>query len=356
MKLRRYFVKAVLFLPFMAILFFVSGGFVYGQTATSTGATSTPKTYTKIFYYRDGKAALASLSKNYKSIDILAPQSYSIDGAGVLSGKVNSYVLALAKIRNIKVMPLVTNKAFNQDRAHDFLDSSVAEDSAIQALVSEARKNGFYGWQVDFEQMDASYRDKFSAFIKHLGEVFKTNHLVLSVAVVAQVSENPDDYPNNLWQNLIGVYDYSALASTTDFISLMSYDDPTSKGPVVGYDWLNNVLTYTMSLIPAEKISMGLPLYYWVWDDTTGKLVDIGGYDAILKAYKKHYISEHYSSTEQAPYLSWSAYYHTYKLWYENSTSIKKKLELITKNNLAGFSAWALGLEVPSVHAVFQKL
>ena len=176
------------------------------------------------------------------------------------------------------------------------------------------------------------------------------------MAVVAQTSENPSDYPNNLWQNLIGVYDYAALASSTDFISLMSYDDPNSDGPVAGYSWLKKTLDYTLRVVPSEKISLGLPLYYWLWNDTKGKLLEIGGYEGIMNAFKKHYVTTNYSTAESTPYLSWFAYSNNYKLWYENAASIKKKLELVTKNNLNGFSAWALGLEVPTVHSVFQKM
>ena len=148
----------VFFLPLAAILFFGASGFAYSQTAASTTATSAkaksvPQTYTRIFYYRDGPKALASLAKNYKSIDILAPQTYSLDGAGVLSGSVNPFMMSLAKVHDIKVMPLVTNKAFSQDHAHDFLDNPAAEDSAIQTLISEAKKFGFLGWQIDFEEI-----------------------------------------------------------------------------------------------------------------------------------------------------------------------------------------------------------
>jgi spore germination protein YaaH len=342
-------IKVIVFL--LAFLL-ASGGFAAGETA----AKPAPQTYTRIFYYRDGKNARASLAQNYRSIDVLAPQAYSFDSAGALTGGVKSFVLELAKIRGIKVMPLVTNKAFNQSRAHDFLDDSAIQQKAIDALVAEAKKYGFWGWQIDFEQMDVSYRDKFSTFIKKFGEVLKNNNLTATVAVVAQLSENPNDYPKDLWQKLIGVYDYAAIASSTDFISLMSYDNPNSAGPVAGYSWLKKVLEHTLSLVPPEKISLGLPLYYWLWNDTKGKLVEIGGYEGILNAFKKHYLTTNYSTEEQAPYLSWRSYYNNYKLWYENAASVKKKLELVIKNKLHGFSAWALGLEVPTVHAVFQKM
>lgn len=327
----------------------------YGEDYSGT-QISIPQKYTRLFYYRNGKDALASLSKNYDSIDVLAPQSYSVGADGVLSGKVDPFVLSLAEIHAIKVMPLVTNKAFNKDHAHNFLDNSVLQDRAISDMVSEAKKFGYSGWQIDFEQIDVSYRDKFSDFIKKFSSQMRLNNLVASVAVIAQVSENPFDYSKSLWQKLIGVYDYRSLASSADFISIMSYDDPTSKGPVAGYVWMEKVLNHALSLVPAEKISLGVPLYYWLWNDTKGKLVEIGGYQGILGAFKKHYLVTHWSKTENAPYLTWRSYYNNYILWYENAMSIEKKLELVTKNKLHGFSAWALGLEVPTVHNKFQKL
>lgn len=349
--------KKVFVILFMVFLYFGGMANVFGESTPNIKTISTaPKSYTRIFYYRDSKNALASFAKNYRSIDVLAPQAYSLTGEGVLSGSIKPFVLELAKIHNIKVMPLVTNKAFNQSHAHDFLDDLFIQQKTIDVLIAEAKKFGFSGWQIDFEQMDASYRDKFSAFVKNLGENFKRNNLVASVAVVAQTSENPNDYPNNLWQKLIGVYDYTALVKNVDFISLMSYDDPNSKGPVARYSWMEKVLEHALANVPAEKISLGIPLYYWLWNDTKGRLVDIGGYEAILKAYKKHYVKENYSVAENSPYLSWWSYSNQYKLWYENAASVKKKMELVTKNKLHGFSAWVLGLEVPSVHSVFQSI
>jgi len=348
--------KGIIVFLLAAILLPGQAGLAESVVGASDKQQPVTATYTRIFYYRDSKEALASFKKNYRSIDILAPQAYSITGDGVLSGQVKSNILEFAKSKGIRIMPLVTNKAFSKSHAHNFLDDSVIQKQTIDTLVTEAKKFGFSGWQIDFEQMDASYRDKFSAFIKNLGENFRNNDLTSSVAVVAQVSENPSDYPKNLWQNLIGVYDFVALGASTDFVTLMSYDDPNSKGPVAGYSWMKKVLEHAMSLIPAEKISLGLPMYYWLWNDTKGKLVGIGGYEGIMNAFKKHYVTANYSVEEQAPYLTWRSYYNDYKLWYENTASIKKKVELVTKNKLYGFSAWVLGLEVPAVHTVFQNM
>ncbi len=310
--------------------------------------------YTRIFYYRNGKLARSSFLKNYKAVDVLAPQSYSLDKNGILKGEVNDTILSFALKNNIKVMPLVTNAVFDRDAGHSILDDVMKENLVIQTLISEAKKYGYWGWQIDFEQVDASYRDKFSAFIQRIGRVFRKSGLKLSVAVAAQHSQNPADYPKGTWQNMVGVYDYAELARGADFLSIMSYDDPNSKGPVAGLPWTKNVLDYAIRYIPPQKISLGIPLYYWKWSDKKEKLVEIGGYSGIKNVFNKYYYTIGYSTEHDAPFIKYKVKSVPYTLWYENGKSVTKKLELIKEYGLAGFSAWALGLEVPSIHTAIK--
>jgi spore germination protein YaaH len=135
----------------------------------------------------------------------------------------------------------------------------------------------------------------------------------------------------------------------------MSYDDPYSKGPIVGYEWLGKVIAYTLSVVPKEKVSLGIGLYYWQWNTATGKLVGIGGNTGIQNAFEKHYVSQMYSKSEQAPYLSYTTKGTNYVIWFENWQSVQKKISLIKQNGLRGFSAWALGLEVSSVWTAIRK-
>jgi spore germination protein YaaH len=197
----------------------------------------------------EGEQARKSFFAHPDSIDIFAPQSYHTDAEGELAGTVKSDLLNFAKKNNIQVMPLLTNGAFSQSQGHSFLDNGRAQKKLIKKLIREAKDFGYVGWQIDFEQMTVDYRDDFSRFIEQMYSEFKKNNLQLSVAVIAQVSERHEDYPRNLWSRIIGVYDYTRLASSTDFISIMSYDDPNSLGPVAGWAWYNKVLNFSLSKI-----------------------------------------------------------------------------------------------------------
>ena len=351
MKIRMLFMLRIsryIFL-FLAILLCTIPTSIRASSKSATFA------YTRLFYYQGGARARQSFLTHPGSIDIFAPQSYAFNDTGQLSGSVDPILVAFAKAHGIRVMPLVTNAGFGSASYTAILDDPLVQSSAIAALVAEAEKYNYWGWQIDFEQMDASHKVAFSAFVQKAYAAMKQHRLAFSVAVVSKVSDNPSDYPNDLWQKLIGAYDYGTIASSTDFVSIMSYDDPNSTGPIVEYSWLQRVLAYSLAHIPKEKVSLGIPLYYWQWNDASGKRVGIGGNAGIQNVLKKHAVTMHYSIAEQAPYLTYYSHAVGFTIWYENAQSIATKIALIKKDGLYGFSAWALGLEMPGIYSAIQE-
>lgn len=311
-------------------------------------------TYERLFYFREGIQARKSFFAHPSSIDIFAPQNYMVDEDGFLSGEVKQDLLVFAKKNKIRIMPLLTNGSFHATTSKIFLDDTDKQNILINNLIQEAKDFNYIGWQMDFEQMELSYRDRFSEFIERAYKVFQKNNLKLSVAVIAQISENPNDYPKNLWQRIIGVYDYKRLAQSSDFISIMSYDDPNSLGPVAGRLWFEKVIIHSLSLIPKEKISLGIPFYYWRWDDALMKRIGVGGEENLNNLMKKYKLKFGYSVDEQSPYFHFWEKGKSYTGWYENARSVGYKISLIKKYGLRGFSAWALGLELQSVYSVMK--
>lgn len=334
-----------------AVLFLLIGG--NGVTAKTTNTPITKKVakeFVRIFYCQNGKKASDSFANNYRSVDVIAPQAYSITATGTLVGGIDPKITAIAAKRKIKIMPLIVNKGFSSSSAADFFDDTEHQRLAVNSMVEEGLKNNYWGWQVDFEQVNISYQKQFSDFVAMLGDTLHKNGMTVSVAVIAQTSTNPAEYKSDYWNKFIGVYDYAALASSSDFISLMSYDDPGSTGPATRYTWLKQVLDFSLKYVPPEKLSIGIPLYYWRWNDTTGKRVGVGTYTQLLKKMNMYNTTRGYDAKEATSYLRYRSNKMTYTIWYENNKSVSKKIELIKEYGLHGFSAWALGQEVPNFH------
>jgi spore germination protein len=134
----------------------------------------------------------------------------------------------------------------------------------------------------------------------------------------------------------------------------MTYDDPFSKGPIARYSWIRGILDYTVKHVPPKKISLGLPLYYWVWN-SSGTRLGAGGYKGLKSVLDKYRTTYFYDEKYQAPRITYKKNKKTYTLWYENGKSLNKKIDLIKEYGLGGFSAWSLGSEVPSVYPDFVK-
>ena len=307
-----------------------------------------------IFYmsHSKEKEGIASLQKNAGKVDILAPQFYGISESLQLVGSLDASLKkaitqAKSKNKNIKVMPLVANAGFKQEVIHNLLVSKSAQDAVIKSLVSIAQKDKYIGWQFDFENINCLDKDLYSAFVEKSAQSLQKNGLILSVAAISR-SVDYEDTDN--FKNWSGAFDYARIAKAVDFVSLMTYDDPNSIGPVASLPFINKVLGYVKDKIPPEKLSLGIPLYYWGWDKNSSKKVTSSGtYDGLLYIRSNF---RHDLGFDNALGAAWLTYFwqnKQYQIWYQSKQSFAGKLDIIKQDNFRGFSAWVLGVEDPGI-------
>jgi len=309
----------------------------------------------KIFYMSQlkEKEGIISLKKNADKIDILAPQFYGVSAKLKLTGSLSNNLKKVIKEKKIKVMPLVANYAFRQDVIHSLLLSKEAQDAVIKSLVAEAKKEKYIGWQFDFENINYLDKDLYSAFVEKTAKELHKNGLIISVAVVSRSVDYED---TDAFKNWGGVFDYKRLAEATDFISLMTYDDPNSVGPVASLPFINKVLSYVEDKIPSDKLSLGIPLYYWSWcTNPFKKVVASGTYDRFLYVRSNFRHSLGFDSVLGASWLTYFWDNKQYKIWYQSKQSFVDKLDIIKQNNFRGFSSWVLGVEDPEIWNVLSK-
>ena len=110
-------------------------------------------------YYYPNINGYESVKDNYRDIDILAPQIYTVDYNLKLGEAENETVLNFADKKRMDVMPLVVNQNFDQVLMWRLLSDEDAQEELIDDLIDEAKDRDFIGWQFDFENLAAKGDD-----------------------------------------------------------------------------------------------------------------------------------------------------------------------------------------------------
>lgn len=343
---------------FSALTLFLGILLIPNLSQTFVSAQTIPQSVPGIFphallYVTNSKSAMQSLKTNINSMDIVVPQIYEAKEDGTLLGEPSAHVLKTAYNAGAQIMPLIINQDFCQMCVHRFLLDPQAQDRLITSLIEESKEKGYLGFQYDFEHMMHTDRDLYTAFVVKSAPRFHEAGLQLSVAMAPlhdDGDKNPEAYGKGSWENWTGAFDYHAIGAVVDFVTIMAYDDSKSAGPVASLPWVQSVLDYTLARIPAEKVSLGIPTYAWIWRDKTGTIDRKRGYPAIAEVLKaKKYLKKGWSDQFGVSYVTYYRDNKKYTAWYEDQKSFNLKMNLVTKNKLYGYSVWALGLEDPKI-------
>lgn len=310
------------------------------------GSSSVFANSENIFYYYPGDRGYDSVKKNHRDIDILAPQIYTV-GYDFKLGKVeDKKILKLAKKKRIDVMPLVVQANFNMNLMSHILHREDVQDQIIEDLIDEAKDRKYIGWQFDFENIFHTERDLYVEFVKKAKKEFQKEDLLFSVAVIPRTTAYDKLSEDQDWSSGYNIKD---IAENSDFISIMSYDDPLSIGPVSSITYLKNVVAETLNDVAPEKISMGIPLYCWQYEAGKNKKVSSVTYEiskGTQKKYKDNGVGSFYTDFHEAEFFAFvkkdtGVNY----IWCDNERSVEVKLDYAKNLGLRGASFWAIGQE-----------
>ncbi len=335
-------------IAFLVILF--STSITHAQTANSSFGE-------RVFYYSTSKSNVADVAAHANDIDIIAPQTYEMTAALAASGTVPADLAMTAAADHVKIMPLIANHDFSQTIIHNLLASPSAQNTLIAFLISEAKAKGYIGWQFDFEHINSLDKDAYSAFAEKAATALHADNLILSIAVVAQIPGKASTATTSaFYRNWSGAYDYTRLGTAADFISLMAYDDPDSTGPSAALSYVDNALANALKQIPASKISLGIPLYYWGWSTVPPRRITSSGtYAAAMQRENMYPSFSGFNQNDGVPWIIYRIKQKIYMIWYEDAQSFSPKANLVGQYRLRGFSAWVIGSEDPNIWNILAR-
>jgi spore germination protein YaaH len=304
-----------------------------------------------------------TVDSHFNSLTIIAPFWYKLDdkSPGSLIDSVSPdhkrKVIKSAHEKHLKVYMVVHNLFYETvEKGKQVASNVLINDSNrkvfIQNLRNEMNQFKYDGINIDMENLNLTDRDSFSLMIKELSDALHRDGKVVTVSVPA----NTGDSRANPWSPW---FDYEKLGQYSDGLMIMTYDEHnprTKPGSTASVDWTEATIHYALKQgVPPSKILLGIAGYGWDWDTTANKAV-YSSYAQLMDQKKIYKAKVVWDSRSQTPHFSYvDKDQHSHQVWFENSHSLRFKLNLVEKYNLRGIGIWRLGLEDPKYWTIIPE-
>ena len=290
----------------------------------------------------------------------LTPFTYGISPEGDLLPLNDAPLLSAAGRYGTKAFmhlsTLTEEGGFDSERAVTVLTDEAVQQKLIRQVEATLRAKRYYGLDVDFEFVPGEQRQAYADFITALRQ--ELNPLGYPV-VVALAPKSSADQKGLLYE----AHDYALLGAAANAVLLMTYEWGFTYGPpmaVAPLPEVQKVLAYALTVIPPEKIFLGMPNYGYDWplpfEKGVTRAQSISQEQAFALAVQ-YGVEIQYDETAQAPFFHYTdAAGKMHEVWFEDARSADVKLRLIAQNSLQGAGFWNLMRPAPQTCLVLSGL
>jgi spore germination protein YaaH len=147
---------------------------------------------------------------------------------------------------------------------------------------------------------------------------------------------------------------------------VMAYDEHWASSPVAGsvssLPWVEKSIVQIMKedKVPPDKLVLSVPFYTRIWteqvkDGKTSVTSRAVFMDTARKLVKEKNLTPVFLPEIGQYYVEYKDGDQLIKVWLEDEVSMKARVELVRKYNLAGVASWRRGYEVPEIWDVIKK-
>lgn len=302
--------------------------------------------------YWDEPDARTSIQTQGSALTVASPWIYAAaaDGSVQLQPGVDADAersqAAWLHGRGLKVVPTVadtTQGLWDPATVSALIADPSRRTAHVQALVNLVTTERYDGIQVDYEDLAATDRDPFTAFVGELGSALHAAGKLLYVTVHAKEDDAGYDDRNK-------AQDYAAIGAAADLVCVMAYDwhwSTSAAGPIAPYDWVQRVIGYAVTQIPSGKVILGVGLFGYDWIGSQAASLT---WAQVIAAADQHAAPEQWDTGSQSPFFDYTdGSGQQHQVWYENARSVTAKFDLARRAELGGIELWRLGGEDPGI-------
>ncbi len=303
-----------------------------------------------------GEAILRGTGDDLTYVSIF---SYIVRADGSLSTKDDELVLQAAKEKRVVPLMSITNFAgglFSKELAHEVLSSGEVQETLLTNIVNIMKEKGFGGLNIDFEYILQTDRESYNSFLVKAAERMRANGYSISTALAPK-------YSAGMTELLYEAHDYPVHGQVADFVVIMTYEWGWSGGPPWAISPINEVrriLDYAVTVIPRNKILMGIPLYAYDWKLPYVKgttIAEIFTPDEAVTRAAKYGVAIQYNELYKSPFYRYKDERGAeHEVWFEDVRSYQVKYDTIKEYGLRGASYWELNLKsTQNWHALLSR-
>ncbi|MET3507815.1 glycosyl hydrolase family 18 protein [Halalkalibacter oceani] len=296
---------------------------------------------------------LASLEGFAEQLTYVAVASYSVTEEG------EAYVLLAddmipERSRQLQVTPLLmirnimADGTFNPELIGAVLGSASMRRRLIASLLAFVTEKNYGGVSIDFEFIPPGQRNDFVIFLRELKQALGA--LLLHVNVHSKTADIPDN-------PIIGAYDYRAISQEADIVAVMTMDYGYPGGPpnpIAPIWWVDEVIRYALTEIPANKLQIALPLYGYDWLEGTNESSGLSALGAQNLALDRGAVIE-FDMTALSPHFAYWQEEGRHLVWFEDIRSYVSKYQLVDLYGLLGVTFWEVRLPFPQNWAYMKQ-
>lgn len=274
----------------------------------------------------------------------------------------DSYMRELVRFghgQNIKMLPVIHNLLYergnpevNKEVVGAMLRTPQTRATAIANMIALARRYNFDGIHIDFEDVNMEDSGRLSAFYRELGAALDRERLYMAVSTPSRISDQPTSA-------FSAPFDYAVIGAATDEFVAMLYNEHgwpgSGPGPVVSIGWMERVLRYAMTKMPASKITAAVSVFGFDFNLRTDRATYVTYTQAMNRA-GRYGVEVRFDEATQTPMFAYTDDQGVpHEVWFENADSIRAKMNLAAQLGIRGLALWRLGMEDPAMWPMLEE-
>lgn len=299
------------------------------------------------------------LKKTLPYLSYISIFSYEVNEDGSLTTIDDTEIIKQAREAGVAPMMVITNLSkeggFSSDLVKTILNDKGIKATLTKNILDTLKNKNYYGLDIDFEYIYPQDRENYNDFLRNITKTLNDQGYTVTTALAPK---EKGDKIGVLYE----AHDYPVHGELVDHVIIMTYEWGYTYGPpqaVAPANEVRKVIEYAITVIPNEKIFMGVPNYGYDWTlpyvkGTAAKTIT--NTEAVDIARREGGEIK-YDTIALSPYFN---YYDDLEkehvVWFEDARSIYDKLAISDYYDLGGVSYWTINKYFPQNWLVLKSL